>query len=339
MSQHTEEGSHRGARKTRALIDPRLLVVTGKGGTGKTTVAAGLAHAAQRAGRRVLLAATGLEEQIANLIVKDAQPVGYAGRELLPGLTVMRIDPHAALAEYLGLQIGLRSLWDPILGSQAFRQLMEATPGWRELITLGKIWHLEQLRDDSGAPRYDLIIVDAPATGHGLTFLDVPRVVASAVRSGPLRRNAAMVEAMVRDHDNTLLLPVTLAEELPVQETSELVVRARDRVGIQVGPIVINAVVGDPFPPGLADLGQRLARLPSDTTLGQLPPAPVLARCASRMSARHRLHQTYIEKLNREHDDSTRVLPLLPEGIREPEDVAMLGALLIDDAANPEGLR
>ena len=143
----------------------------------------------------------------------------------------------------------------------------------------------------------------------------------------------------MRDHDNTLLLPVTLAEELPVQETSELVVRARDRVGIQVGPIVINAVLGDPFPPGLSDLGQRLARLPGDTTLGQLPPIPVLARCASRMSARHRLHQTYIEKLNREHDGSTRVLPLLPEGIREPEDVATLGALLVDEAPGEEDLR
>lgn len=339
MSQHRAETIHRGALKTRALIEQRLLIVTGKGGTGKTTVAAALAHAAQRAGRRVLLAETGLEEQLANLIAKDAQPVGYTGRELLPGLTVMRIDPHEALAEYLGLQIGLRSLWDPILGSQGFRQLMEATPGWRELITLGKIWHLEQLRDDCGALRYDLIIVDAPATGHGLTFLDVPRVVASAVRSGPLRRNASMVEAMVRDHDNTLLLPVTLAEELPVQETAELVGRARAGVGIQVGPVVINAVLGDIFPPDLADLGQRLARLPDATPLGQLPPAPVLARCASRMNARHRLHQTYIEKLNREHDGSTLVLPLLPGGIRGPEDVAWLGALLVDDAPRQDGRR
>jgi anion-transporting ArsA/GET3 family ATPase len=103
----------------------------------------------------------------------------------------MRIDPYEALAEYLGLQIGLRGVVRRVFGNRAFRQLMDASPGWRELITLGKIWHLEQMKEANGKPRFDLIVVDAPATGHGLTFLDVPRVVGSAVRAGPLRRHAA----------------------------------------------------------------------------------------------------------------------------------------------------
>ena len=312
------------------IIDKRLLIVTGKGGTGKTTVAAAVAHAAQQRGRRVLLAETGSEECLASLIAPGEEPVGYTGRELLPGLTVMRIDPQEALAEYLGLQIGLRSLLDPILNSESFTQLMEAAPGWRELITLGKIWHLQQMQTDSGAHRYDLIIVDAPATGHGLTFLDVPRVVASAVQSGPLRRNATMVGSMVRDRDNTLLIPVTLAEELPVEETAELVTRARNQVGIRVGPVVVNAAVPNPTPPGLESLGSRLSQLPQDEHLGELPLASTLASCAKKIIARHRLHQKYIDKMRAEYEDNIIVLPFLQAGIRELSDIQKLGALLTE---------
>ena len=320
------------------IIEKRLLIVTGKGGTGKTTVAAAVAHAAQQRGRRVLLAETGSEECLASLIAPGEEPVGYAGRELLPGLTVMRIDPREALAEYLGLQIGLRSLLDPILNSQSFVQLMEATPGWRELITLGKIWHLQQMQVASGARRYDLIIVDAPATGHGLTFLDVPRVVASAVQSGPLRRNAAMVGAMVRDRENTLLVPVTLAEELPVEETAELVTRARNQVGIQVGPVVVNAAVPNPTPPGLESLDRRLSQLPQNELLGGLPPASTLASCAKKIIARHQLHQKYIDKMKTEYEDNIIVLPLLQAGIRGLSDIEKLGTLLTEPLtlqANP----
>jgi anion-transporting ArsA/GET3 family ATPase len=178
------------------LLDRRLLIVTGKGGTGKTSVAAALALAASRRGRRVLVVEVGRDEHVPRLFARDAKPVGYAGREIAPRIVAMRIDPYEALAEYLGLQLKLRAAVDLVFRNKAFRQLMDAAPGWRELITLGKVWHLEQAQD-AGRPRFDLIVVDAPATGHGLTFLDVPRVVASAVQAGPLRRNAMLVEQMI----------------------------------------------------------------------------------------------------------------------------------------------
>ena len=113
--------------------------------------------------------------------------MGYKGRELRPGLTAMRIEPFAAMAEYLGLQLGLdASLVDVALRNKGLRQMLEGAPGWRELITLGKIWHLEQMEGADGGPLYDLIVVDAPATGP---WCDLPRRAAGGAlgRSGRAR--------------------------------------------------------------------------------------------------------------------------------------------------------
>lgn len=224
----------------RDLLERRLIVVTGKGGVGKTAVACAVAEAARRAGKRVLLLETAVHEAVAARFERAPRPLGHTGRTLAPGLHALRIDPHAALAEYIRLQIGLGAVTDRILRTELFGQLLEAAPGWRELIVLGKIWHLEQRRDASDRPLWDLLVVDAPATGHGLTFLDVPRVVAQAVRAGPLARHAGWVEALVHDPERTLLLPVTLPEELPVRETIELVERARSEIRIAVDRIVVN---------------------------------------------------------------------------------------------------
>jgi hypothetical protein len=256
----------------RSLLDYRVIVITGKGGVGKTTVAATLAEAARQAGRRVLLAETAPTESVAAFFESSPAPLGYEGRDLRPGLHAMRIDPHDALADYLGLQIGLRRIAERVLRTETFHQLLEAVPGWRELIVLGKIWHLEQKHDDSGRPLYDLIVVDAPATGHGMTFLDVPRVVQQAVRSGPLVKHASWVEAMVHDRERTLLLPVTLPEELPARETQELVERARSEIDISVDRIVVNAMPRLDAP----HFAGRLADISKDLVLETLPPVSVI---------------------------------------------------------------
>jgi len=312
----------------RPLLERRLVIVTGKGGTGKTTVVAALAVAAARAGRRVLVAETARDEQVSRLLAPGGPPAGHAGRTLRPGIQALRIDPFEALAEYLTLQIRARPLVDLVLGNRGFRQLMGASPGWRELITLGKIWHLEQIRGPDG-PLYDLIVVDAPATGHGLTFLDVPRVVVSAVRAGPLRRHSAYVEAMLEDPERTLLLPVALAEELPARETAELVSRLRGALRIAVDRVVVNAVAQPPFPVGLEDLDERLAHLPPDLALGALPSVPELAECARHLRARYELNEAYAALIGRLTGLPSVRLPYLQEGADSPQAIESLAGPLL----------
>lgn len=294
----------------RDLTDFRLIVVTGKGGTGKTVVSCELAEAARRAGQRVLLIETAATESIASLFENPPRPLGYKGRELRPGLHALHIDPHEALADYARVQIGLGALTDRVLRAETFQQLLEAAPGWRELIILGKIWHLEQKTDASGKPLYDLLIVDAPATGHGLTFLDVPRVVQGAIRGGPLARHASWVEALIHDRERTLLLPVTLPEDLPVLETKELIDRAQSELGIGVDRIVVNRM-----PTGRAGPALRaLECLPTDLELECLPSVEEMKAMLDHASRRDRLAFRQRSRVSNLCKLPVIDLPVLPGG-------------------------
>jgi anion-transporting ArsA/GET3 family ATPase len=317
----------------RPLLERRLVIVTGKGGSGKTTVAASLALAAAAAGKRVLVAEVGREAHIHRLLAPGSDPPGYSGRELLPGVTAMRIDPFEALSEYLILQIRVRSMVRLVVGNRAFRQLMSASPGWRELITLGKIWHLEQMRDGTKRPLFDLIVVDAPSTGHGVTFLEVPRVVVSAVRTGPLHHHSERVEKLLADPERTLLLPVSLAEELPARETAELIERVRDDLSIPVDRVVVNAVSRDPYPAALDPLDETLRRLPDDTPLGRLPAPATLAACAGHLRARHRLNRAYVRKIAELTQLPIVELPYLRRGIESRAAVEELATHLLEPPA------
>jgi anion-transporting ArsA/GET3 family ATPase len=219
----------------------RVWIVTGKGGVGKTTLAATLAAVGARRGLRALVVSAGGDGALPALLDVDIERC--RGREpamLSERLGILEIEPEAALEEYVEHEIGWGRVGRSLLRSRAFSRFLDAAPGWRDLVTLGKIWHMEQQRE-GGRPRYDVIVVDAPATGHGLSFLSVPRVVLDVVTVGPLRRQTAAIEAMLLDSRRTWCIPVTLAEELPVRETLELIDRLAER-GIRTGPLVANQI-------------------------------------------------------------------------------------------------
>jgi len=303
--------------------------VTGKGGTGKTTVCAALGVAGARGGRRVLVIETGRSSEVPSLL--SAARLGTSTRERetsSDGVETLRLDPFDALAEYLTLQFGFGRLVRRVVAHRGFHQLLEGAPGWRELITLGKIWHMVERGDPLSRP--DLVVVDAPATGHGLTFLDVPRVASAAVRAGPLRRHAGWVEALVRDPKRTLLLPVARPEELPARETVELVARMRDEVQVPVDRIVMNAF--DSPPPGvaLAELEQALKRA------DQLAPNEALRHAVRDWRVRSERSEHWTGELARATGLPIVPLPYEPGGPAGAESFALLAnALLAPESPAP----
>jgi hypothetical protein len=315
----------------RDLIDFRLVIVTGKGGTGKTTVACGLAEAARQTGKRVLLIETAASQSVVRLFEGSPSELGYQPRELRPGLSAIHLDPYSALADYLRIQIGLGALTDRVLRTETFRQLLEAAPGWRELITLGKIWHLEQKRDGIGRPLFDLLIVDAPATGHGLTFLDIPRVVQGAVRSGLLSRHANWVEALVHDRQRTLLLPVTLPEDLPVLETKELIDRAIREIGIGVDRIVVNRM-----PSGQAAAAAcRLQDGPAELELECLPSIAEMQSILAYTTERDRLAFEHRSRVSSLCQLPVIDLPIVPGGFGVETDWTRTASAILAPAVWP----
>jgi anion-transporting ArsA/GET3 family ATPase len=229
------------------LLSRRLLVVTGKGGAGKTTVAAALGLVAARAGKRTIVAEVARRGDVASAFDRDGS-APFEEIELAPGLFHISIDPQDALEEYLRDQLPRGPLADVLARSRVFGLLAAATPGMRELLTVGKLWELAQLdRRTPGADPYDLVVVDAPATGHGVAVLTAPRTFAAAAGGGPVARQGKKIDATLSDPELTAVVAVARAEELAVTETGELRTSLRESMGLPIERVVANALDPDRF--------------------------------------------------------------------------------------------
>ena len=227
-----------------ALLDKRLIFVTGKGGVGKTTAAAALGLAAARAGRRVLVCEVGDQERLTASFGLPA--AGFREVEIEPGLHAFSVNPEDAIAEWLRYQLHSRTLAGLLGGSRIFQYLAMAAPGLAEMVTIGKVWELAQLeRKTPSAAAYDLVIVDAPATGHGIALLRAPQTFAEIARVGPINHQAEIVDGFLRDPASTAVVAVTLAEEMPVSETLDLERRLRDELRLDLNRVYVNALLPD----------------------------------------------------------------------------------------------
>jgi anion-transporting ArsA/GET3 family ATPase len=206
----------------------RLVIVAGKGGVGKTTVTAVLARAAADLGLRVLV------------VELDGKP---ALHRLVRDLPVITVTASAALAEYLETH-GLKRVAKRLANSGVIEVVSTAAPGIDDIVVLGKLKQLER----SG--EYDLIVVDGPAAGHAISFLRSARSLLDTVRSGPIRTQATEVLEMLSDASRCQVVLVTLPETTPVNELIETAYSLEERVGVQLGPIVVNGVdAGEPLTP------------------------------------------------------------------------------------------
>ncbi len=229
------------------LLAKRLLFVTGKGGVGRSTVAAALGLVAARRGLRTVLAEVAGQERLSRALGGEAAAPSEEIR-LAPGLFTISIDPQHALEEYLRVQMPARAMAEVLSASRAFQYFAAATPGMRELLTMGKLWELAQVqRRTRGADPFDLTIVDAPATGHGLAILRAPGTFAQVARVGPIAHQAGAIHTAITDRSHTGVVAVAHAEEMPVTETLDLRDALRADPGVPLVRVFVNAVLPDRF--------------------------------------------------------------------------------------------
>jgi anion-transporting ArsA/GET3 family ATPase len=232
------------------------VVVTGKGGVGKTTVAAALGLLAARRGKRTVVCEVAEQERLAALF--GLGDVGHSELELAPHLHAVSVHPERAKEEWLRHQLKSATLAGVLGGSRLFQYLTAAAPGLSELVTIGKVWDLAQLERRTAGSVFDLAIVDAPSTGHGLAMLRAPHTYAGVARVGPISRQARIIDSFLRDPDSTAVVVVALPEEMPVSETIEAERRLDDALGIAVERVVVNGMYPRRFSAGEAALLRSL---------------------------------------------------------------------------------
>jgi len=223
-----------------SLGDRRMIVVVGKGGVGRTTVAAAVGFGLARAGRRVLIAMVNAKERLSAML--EVPRIGPHNTPVLPGLDAVNMTPEASLEEYGVMTLRLRALSRLVFENRFVRAFLHAVPGLDAWAMLGKAtYHAIEKHGHEGY-RYDTVVVDAPATGHALSLLALPRTLSQIAPPGLLRREAQERWELLSDPERTEILPVTLLEDLPVTETSELVAKLRGDLGLPVRRVVLNAV-------------------------------------------------------------------------------------------------
>jgi anion-transporting ArsA/GET3 family ATPase len=224
----------------------RVVIVAGKGGVGKTAVTAALAFAAARQGLDPLIVELEGKSGLASMFGReplDYEEVVLADASVTGGgeVRARTLTPDDALIEYLD-DAGLGRLSKRLVSSGVVDMVSTAVPGLRDIVVLGKVKQIEQRMAAGDADVPDLIVIDAPAAGHAITFLRSARGLMDAVRVGPIRSQATDVQAMLSDGARTQVVLVTLPEETPVNELVETAYSLEDEVGVSLGPVVVNGL-------------------------------------------------------------------------------------------------
>jgi len=302
------------------LLDKRLVFVTGKGGVGKTTVAVALGLRAAAQGKRTIVCEVASQENASRIF--DHAEVGFHEVEMEENLWSISIDPDESMREYVLLQLKVRAMRDLLFRSRIFTYLAAATPGLKELVTIGKIWELSQFdRKVKSGRKYDLVIVDAPATGHGVGFLQTPRTFAAIARVGPIHSQAQRLDSLITDQDQTGVAIVALPEEMAVNESAALEHDLREEVGIAVDRIYMNGLYPERFSKAEAE---RLALLAG----GENGALRAAARAAISEHDRARSQRAQLARLRRRVKAPVKSLPFLFEPELGPEAARRLAGRL-----------
>ena len=300
------------------VLGKRLVVVVGKGGVGKTTVAAALGITAARAGKRTMVCEVAQQERITQAFGKP--PAGFTETQVAENLHTFSINPDDAKQEWLKHQLRSGALAGLLNSSRIFQYLTAAAPGLAEIVTIGKVWELAQLdrRTPRAAP-YDLVILDAPATGHGLALMRAPRTYAEVAKVGPIHNHAKHIGRFITDPKTTAIVAVALPEEMPVNETIELEDRIHDELGMDLAGVFVNGVLPERFT--AAD-----AKAMASVDGAGSPAARAALGAALAAHERERSQRSQVRRLKRGVDAPVASLPFLltPEvGLEDLETLSV----------------
>ena len=302
-------------------FDLKFVFVVGKGGVGKTAVSGALALAAAAQGKRVLVAMCNAKDRLSYML--ETGPIGHHIQTLMPRVEAVNMEPAAALEEYGMLVLKVRALYKVVFENRFVAAFLHGTPGIDAWAMLGKAQYHAREKDDDGRDRYDLVIVDAPATGHGLDLLRVPRVILDVAPPGLLRREAEHANELFQDPERTGVLLVTLPEEMPSTETVELHGAVRNELNLPVCGLVINQTLRVLFSDAERETLRELReRVPQESQL-----APLLALSHAR-AEREQLQQACIARLAAEIPARQVQLPLVLDGDFRRQELEALGQLL-----------
>ncbi len=269
-------------------LDRRFVLVTGKGGVGKSTVTATLALLSARAGHRTLVCELNTRERIPTLF--GHRPVGGRVTEIADNLWSVNIRPAMAMEEYALMKLRFRALYKLVFDNPVVASLVRFIPGANDLLMLGKAFNHERERGGDGTPTWDRVIVDAPATGHGITFFRLPRVIRDAVPAGNMHREGQAMWSLLTDPHRTAVHLVSLPEELPVRETIELHEVLANDLGMPLGYLFVNKVPPPLFDEASSADFQRISTRPTDPSLAALWASTRIRLGRERMATDH-VHQ------------------------------------------------
>jgi Mrp family chromosome partitioning ATPase len=312
------------------LTDLRFVVVSGKGGVGRTTVAATLARVAAGAGKRVLLAAATATDRLGRMFGR-AEPLGPTITELAPNIDGVNITPAISIHEY-GVKV-LRSelITRAVFDNRAVRGVLGAIPGLDAYALLGKAW-FHTTEEKNGRPRYDMVVFDGPASGHVALMLRIPQAILNVMPKGPLAGDARAIKALLQDPARAALLIVTLAEDLPAREALELAAQARGPLGVPLGPLVVNALPTDALSTPAVDavMGTWAMQQRGDDATSGDPRLRATLRLAAGVRAHREAAERVLAGLKRDLGLPMISLPRIPTAEIGPAIIAELSPRLAE---------
>lgn len=284
-----------------SLYDQRFVLFSGKGGVGKTVISSAFALSCARRGERTLLMELNVKDKVSSFF--GSSNVGSDITEVEDNLFAVNVSPDAALQEYGLMILRVKLIYKAVFENRIVRSFLKSIPGLNDLLMLGKAYYHATEMNPQGSYVWDKVVVDAPATGHGLFFLQIPSVITGFINSGHMYEEARRIEDLLQDPSQTSINLVTLPEELPVNETLMMREELGERMGLEIGAVIANAV----YPQGFGDeqaawIDRARPHADEDTLRGFLD-------AAAFRNQRVAMQRGYLDRLEQEVDKPIHYVP------------------------------